>query len=386
MNFKIAPDPYEKLTLLGDAARFEPAGAQPVEEKQTASSTAKPLPCISLVSTPTGQKPVLKAMMTTACERNCFYCPFRAGRNKTERITFKPDEMAATFHTLQRAKQVDGLFLSSGIIKGSVATQDKIIDAAEILRRKYSYRGYIHLKIMPGAEYDQIRQAMRLADRVSVNLEGPTAQRLEALAPKKDYWNELILRLQWISQIRQREQLRASVVTQFVVGAVGDTDLELLQISEYLYNQLSLKRAYYSAFNPVSQTPFEHLPPASPLREFRLYQASFLLRDYGWNVEEMPFLADANLRLDMDPKQAWADEHLRHAPVELNRASRPELLRVPGLGPKAVEAILRARQHSQLTELAHLRAIGARDVEKAAPYVLFNGRRPATQLGLWAGD
>ena len=201
MEFKIAPDAYQKLSLLDDTMRFEPAGTQPQTEKEPQSQRApKPLPCISDVSTPTGKKPILKAMMTTACERNCFYCPFRAGRNQTKRVTFTPDEMAATHIKLARANIVDGLFLSSGIIKGSVTTQDKIIDTAEILRRKYGYRGYLHLKVMPGAEYDQIRRTMQLADRVSVNLEGATAQRLALLAPKKDYWGELITRLQWISQ------------------------------------------------------------------------------------------------------------------------------------------------------------------------------------------
>src|SRR5690606_30583581 len=156
-------------------------------------------------------------------------------------------------------------FLSSGIIKGSVTTQDKIIATAELLRRKYHYRGYIHLKIMPGAEYDQIRAAMRMADRVSVNLEGPTPQRLAALAPKKDYWAELFTRLKWISQIKQRDRLPTSTVTQFVVGAVGDTDLELLQVSEHLYQRMGLRRTYYSAFRPVVQTPFDGLEPTPAL-------------------------------------------------------------------------------------------------------------------------
>jgi predicted DNA-binding helix-hairpin-helix protein len=335
------------------------------------------------VSTPTGKKPVLKAMMTTACERNCFYCPFRAGRSKTRRVTFTPDEMAATFDVMQRSKVADGLFLSSGIVKGGVSAQDKIIDAAEIVRRRYGYRGYIHLKIMPGAEYDQIRRAMQLADRVSVNLEGATEERLQALAPKKDYWTELIQRLAWISRLREEEGLRASAVTQFVVGAVGETDLELLQVSDRLYNRLGLKRTYFSSFRPVSQTPFEELPPSDRKREFRLYQASFLLRDYGWDVEEMPFQADANLRLDMDPKLAWAKEHLAGAPVEINRAGRRQLLRVPGIGPKLADAILRARRRGVLTELAHLRAIGVRDLQKASPFILLNGRRPAQQLALF---
>ena len=149
-------------------------------------------------------------------------------------------------------------------------------------------------------------------------------QRLEALAPKKDYWNELFTRLQWIAQLRQQERLRASVVTQFVVGAVGDTELELLQVSEHLYRQLGLRRAYYSTFHPVAHTPFEHLPAESDRREFRLYQASFLLRDYGWELEDLPFATNANLPPEIDPKLAWAVANLREAPVVRAREMRGE--------------------------------------------------------------
>ncbi|MCC6166574.1 MAG: radical SAM protein [Caldilineaceae bacterium] len=383
MNFRSTPDTVQKLTLLGDATRFEPAGAQPQEESAAGlQRPAKPLPCISEVTTPTGKKPILKAMMTTACERNCFYCPFRAGRNQTQRLTFSPDEMAATFVNLARARLVEGIFLSSGIIKGSVTTQDQIIAAAEIIRRKYGYRGYMHLKIMPGADYEQVRRTMLLADRVSVNLEGPTAARLAALAPKKDYWGELITRLQWIGRLKRAESLRPSIVTQFVVGAVGDTDLELLQVSEQLYQQFGLRRAYYSGFNPIDGTPFDSLPPTDPLREFRLYQAGFLLRDYGWTVEDLPFQTDANLPLHQDPKRIWADAHLRQTPIEINRATRGELLRIPGIGPIAADAILQARRQGRLRELSHLRALGVRDVGKCAPYILLDGRRPALQLTL----
>ncbi|MBK8796634.1 MAG: radical SAM protein [Anaerolineales bacterium] len=378
------PDPIQKLSLLDDATRFEPAGDQPVAERAAAASRPpKPLPCISEVSTPTGKKPMLKAMMTTACERNCFYCPFRAGRSKTPRITYTPDEMAKTYDTIQRAGLVEGLFLSSGIIKGGVTTQDKILDAAEILRKHYNYRGFIHLKVMPGAEYDQVRRAMQLADRASINLEGATAERLAALAPKKDFWNELFLRLQWISELRRKEGLRASVVTQFVVGAVGDTDLELLHTSDHLYNQLGLRRTYFMAFHPVSQTPFESLTPVSQQREFRLYQASFLLRDYGWNLEDMPFLRDGNLPLDIDPKLAWAKENLTETPVEVNRADRGELLRVPGIGPKTADAIVATRRRQRIREPGHLRALGLRDVGKATPYLLLDGKMAARQMSLF---
>ena len=245
-----------------------------------------------------------RGLDTTACERNYFYCPFRAGRSKTQRVTFSPDEMAGAFKTLQRANQVGGLFLSSGIIKGSITTQDKIINTVEIIRKQYEYKGYIHLKIMPGVEYDRLYRAMQLADRVSVNLEGPTQERLSALAPKKDFQQELLSMLQLAEEIRRthpHEKL-AGTVTQFVVGAVGDTDQELLSLSNRLYRQMGLTRTYYSAFSPVEQTPFENLSPADPLREHRLYQASFLLRDYGWSVKDLTFLQDGNLRTDIDPR------------------------------------------------------------------------------------
>jgi predicted DNA-binding helix-hairpin-helix protein len=326
----------------------------------------------------------MKTMVTTACEKNCFYCPFRAGRSKTRRVTFKPDELATAFDQMQHAKVVDGLFLSSGIIKGGATTQDKIIDTVEIIRKKYAYRGYIHLKIMPGAEKDQIFRAMQLADRVSINLEGATAERLTALAPKKDFNDEIFKRLWWAGQLRKESDQRlASIVTQFVVGAVGDTDLELLSLTDNLYHQLGLKRTYYSAFNPVIDTPFENLPAVDPLREHRLYQSSFLLRDYGWDVEELPFQGVGNLRLDVDPKQAWADIHLIDSPIDVMKAERETLLRIPGIGPIGVDAIIKSRRKGQLSELIHLRQIGIKAPERSAPYILFDGRQPPQQLRLF---
>lgn len=378
MLIQRAQDPIQKLVAIGDANRFEPVGENPRSEAPARSEGLKH--CISHVTTPQGKMPVLKGMLTSACELNCHYCPFRAGRSSMRRVTFQPDELARTFDQLQRARLVEGIFLSSGIIKGGVTTQDKTIDTVEIIRRKYHYQGYVHLKIMPGAEYDQLRRAMHLADRVSINLEAPTPQRLEALAPKKDFNGQLLERLGWTHQIRQRERVRAGAVTQFVVGAVGDTDLELLGLSAQLYRQWGLRRTYYSAFNPVGETPFENLPATPALREFRLYQASFLLRDYDWDVEELPFEEQGNLRLDVDPKRAWADAHLLHAPLDVMRAARRELLRVPGIGPKGADAIIRARREGRLTDLAHLRTLGIRTAAQAAPYILLDGRRPPRQL------
>jgi predicted DNA-binding helix-hairpin-helix protein len=394
MHHQTTSDTLTRLTKMGDLTLYEPAGDQPMQERGLATQenaqsnryqSRSIAECISHVSTPQGKKPILKTMITTACERNCYYCPFRAGRGQMRRETFNPDALAGAFDTLQRSKQVDGMFLSSGIIKGSVTTQDKIIDTAEIVRKKYNYRGYLHLKIMPGIEYDQLYRLMQLADRVSVNLEGPTQERLDALAPKKDFNAELLQMLKWVHDIREAHphQKLAKPVTQFVVGAVGDTDVELLSITERLMKQWGIVRTYYSAFHPILHTPFENLPTVDPKREHRLYQASFLLRDYGWNIEEMSFGQSLNLRLDVDPKKAWADANLTEAPIEIMTASREELLRIPGFGPKAADAIVKARRTAHLTDLSQLRKLDIRAPEQASPYILLNGSRPPQQLTLF---
>jgi predicted DNA-binding helix-hairpin-helix protein len=331
--------------------------------------------------------PLLKTMLTSACERNCYYCPFRAGRNY-RRASFKSDEMARTFMDMQRAGMVDGLFLSSGILKGGASTQDKLLDTAEILRHKLGFRGYLHLKIMPGVERAQVERAMQLADRLSVNLEAPNTRRLHSLAPMKVFTEELVRPLQWIEEIRRSQPQRLgwngrwpSTVTQFVVGAVGESDLELLSTTDYLYRQLGLRRAYFSAFRPINDTPLEENDAENPWREHRLYQASFLLRDYGFDMEEMPFDDGGNLPLDHDPKMGWAHHNLLAEPVELNRADREALLRVPGIGPKGVRAILRARRQKKLRDVEDLRKIGV-VTTRLAPFVLLDGRRPARQLRL----
>ncbi len=389
MLVQSVPDTMTKLIQLGDITRYEPAGDQPLTERQQrlhAPYQSHSLSeCVTHLSTPHGKRAVLKAMMTTACERNCFYCPFRAGRSKMKRMTFSPDEMASGFDTLQKAGQVDGMFLSSGIIKGSVTTQDKIIATADLVRNRYHYQGYVHLKIMPGIEYDQLYRIMQLADRVSVNLEGPTEERLNALAPKKEFLRELLAMLRLAHTIRNDhpQQKLASTVTQFVVGAVGDTDLELLSLSSQLYREMNLTRAYYSGFSPIEQTPFENLTSTDPLREHRLYQASFLLRDYGWRVEDLAFLDSGNLRTDIDPKRAWADIHLRQQPLEIMSATRAQLLRVPGIGPKAAEAIIRARRQGRIDDIAHLRKLNIHAPEQVVPYMLLNGHAPTAQMKLF---
>lgn len=385
MFYYLIVDQFAKLRTLSKDMVLE---AESEKECQPVirGKSLPPVP-ITEVALPGGKKmKVLKTMLTTACERNCHYCPFRAGR-KMRRETFKPEEMAKTFIAVYESGAVEGLFLSSGILKGGVTTQDKLIDTADILRKKFNYRGYMHLKIMPGAEKDQVRRSMQLADRVSVNVEAANPGRLPALAPMKKFAEELLAPLKWAEEIRQMEAPRtwngrwASTSTQFVVGASGESDLELLSTSEYLYKQLKLKRTYFSAFVPIEDTPLENHPAENPWREHRLYQASFLLRDYGWSMEDLPFRQDGHLPLNKDPKTAWAEQTLLHTPIELNKASREQLMMVPGIGPKGADSILRARRHHKLMSFDDLKKLGVVS-RRAAPYVLVDGKLPAFQYRL----
>ncbi len=329
---------------------------------------------------PNGQTiKLLKTLLTSACERDCFYCPFRRGRD-FRRATFKPEEFANVFMDLNRRGIAEGTFLSSGIAGGGVRTQDKLLDAADILRNKLGFRGYLHLKIMPGAEKAQVERAMQLADRVSVNLEAPNTDRLARLAPHKQFLDELLTPLKWVEEIRRTQPAYKgwngrwpSTTTQFVVGAADESDLELLTTTAWLNKNVRLKRAYFSGFSPVADTPLENKPATDPLREHRLYQASFLLRDYGFDLEDMPFAADGFLPLHTDPKLAWAQTNLVERPIEINRADQRDLLRIPGIGPKGAAAILRARRAGRLNELSSLRKLGI-NTARLAPFVLLNGK------------
>jgi len=386
-------EPIDRLKILSCEMDLEPDDGGPssmisASVKRPKSLGNKFSESIHITSTITpGGKQIklLKTLLTSACENNCFYCPFRAGRD-FRRSTLRPDEMANVFMALCSAGIAEGLFLSSGVVDGGVHTQDKIIESAEILRNIHGYRGYIHLKLMPGVEKDQVEQAMKLANRVSINLEAPDTIHLGMLAPRKTFFDELLQPLQWVDEIRKTKPSHLgwnrhwpSTTTQFVVGVVGESDRDLLVTTEYLNKHLSLARAYYSAFRPIKDTPFENREPGSPCREHRLYQASFLLRDYEFEVDELPFNSYGSLPDSVDPKTAWARLHLRECPLEINLATRSELIRIPGIGPKGAQSILIARRNRRLRQMDDLRRIGV-DPSSSAPYILLDGKRPAQQL------
>lgn len=333
--------------------------------------------------------PLLKTMQTSVCERDCNYCCFRSGRD-TPRASLTPDELASAIVKLSQAGIAKGVFLSSGITGGGIRTQDRIIQTAEILRGKYRYREYIHLKIMPGAEKDQIFRAMQLADRVSINLEGPDEESLNKLAPHKVFFQELLEPLRLIEEIRTNnpphlawKNTWPSSCTQFVVGAVGETDLGLLQTTANIQSNFKIARAYYSNFSPVINTPFENLPQPNPWRQHRLYQAFYLLRDYQFDLEELPFQKSGNLSLQKDPKLSWAESHLVGRPVEINKAEYHELIKIPGVGPISARKICKERRYGKIRDISILRKMGV-PVTRAAQFILLDGRQPAHQPDLFS--
>ena len=331
--------------------------------------------------------PLLKTMQTSVCERDCNYCCFRSGRD-TQRVSLTPDELAKAVVKLSEANIAQGVFLSSGIAGGGVKTQDRIIATAEILRHKYHYRHYIHLKIMPGAEEDQIFRAMQLADRVSINLEAPNEACLQKLAPHKVFFEELLEPIKIIENIRKYNSPRSawkgtwpSSCTQFVVGAVGESDLDLLHTTNQLQSTYHITRAYFSGFSPVINTPFENLPPLNTWRKNRLYQAFYLLRDYQFSVEDIQFDPIGNLALEKDPKLTWAEANLLYHPIEINTAGYQQLIKIPGIGSITANKILANRSFSKIRDLQTLQKLGA-SVKRASRFILLDGHQPYYQLEL----
>ena len=370
----------DTLALLGRAAAFdvEAAGAQ-----SHCFRGRREEDWVSYAIGYRGQRvPLLKVLQTSRCQKNCNYCSQRVGRD-VARGTMGPDELAHAYDRMERRRVVQGLFLSSGIWGNANRCMERMVATVELLRKRYQFRGYVHMKILPGAQDAAIRSALQLADRVSLNLEAPNSRRIAALSSSKDFQRELLQPLLRAHRLRQSVGRSVTLATQFVVGASDETDRELINSVGWLYRHINLHRAYYSAFRPIRNTPLENHRATPAWREHRLYQADFLLRDYGFQADEMVFGEDGLLPRESDPKLAWALAHPERFPIEVNLASRRELLRIPGLGPTTADRIVERRQGGRLREMGHL-GMSQALARRAAPYVLLDGHRPSYQMPLWS--
>ncbi len=353
---------FERLGALVDAAHDDKCSEKSFSLRQF----------VHMAQTPRGACPILKVAMTSACENNCYYCALRRDRD-ARRTRITPDEMAQAFMELHRKGVVEGIFLTSGVRGGPVRSMDEILATGELLRKKYGFRGYLHLKIMPGADEAQIEAACRLADRVSVNLEAPNPERLSRLSPDKSFREQLGQAIRDMKRIIERTGAKAGQTTQMVVGAAGESDREILGTTEKLYRLFGLKRVYYSPFRPVPETPLEDLPPENPRRTARLYQADFLLRDYGFSADDIPMDEQGRIPAGADPKMVWARNHPDRFPIDLAKADYHELLLVPGIGPKTAKKILKYRARNGISA-ADLRGLGV-IMRRAGDFITINGKK-----------
>jgi putative DNA modification/repair radical SAM protein len=378
----------QKLRILADAAKYDVSCSSSGAPKRAAgakgmgSTTASGI-CHSY--TPDGRcVSLLKILLTNYCLFDCAYCINRRSSN-VPRARFSVEEVVSLTIAFYKRNYIEGLFLSSGIVRNADHTMEEMMRVARSLRRDYGFAGYIHLKTIPEASPWLIEQAGLWADRLSINLELPTRESLAALAPEKDDGTIQHAMGQMHERIAEaREEKRhfapAGQSTQVIVGADATTDEGVLRASDRLYRRYGMKRVYYSAFSPIPEASRVLPLKAPPLqRENRLYQADWLLRFYGFSVEEISAGGDAGmLDLAIDPKLAWALRHRDRFPLDVNTADREALLRVPGLGTRAVDKIITARRHGRL-RLADLGRLTS-SLKRARPFIVTDDHSPARLL------
>jgi predicted DNA-binding helix-hairpin-helix protein len=367
------------------------------------SGALRPLNIRELRVAGKGKLSLMRILMTNACSFNCHYCPMRRDR-AMPRTLLKPEELVRIFLDAFHRGWCSGLFITTGIPGRPVKVMDDLVQVMELLREKHRFTGYVHVKMVPGGQPAQIERLTALASRVSLNLEAPCGSSLAQIAPEKSLETSLAS-LEQARRVVSRERgerrdgkpgdpLRpggaSGMTMQFVVGATPDSDRTLLGKVTELYARGGIHHAHFSAFRPIRDTPLENAPETPVLRENRLYQADYLVRQYGFGANEVVFDERGNLPLGNDPKTSWALAHPERFPVEVKTASYEELVRVPGIGPGTARRIVAERAATVLRGLADLRKLGA-VTTRAAGFLTLGGRRLQTvrwteQLGFWGPD
>jgi predicted DNA-binding helix-hairpin-helix protein len=367
----------EKLSLLSRDSQYDLACAcAPRDDEHRRRS--KDDKWIYPVVLPNGGTTYLfKTLLSNECANNCKYCPLRAGSG-IRRCSLDPEELTKTFLSYYKARRVSGLFLTSGMTNSPDATMERINRSALLLRRM-QFKGYIHLKIIPGASQGAIRQSVALAIAVSLNIETPGENNFKHLSTTKNYLRDIIRPIEFISRLTQKGSYynRVKHTTQFVVGASRETDQEILDTSWHLYKELGIDRIYFSAYQRGAGSPDlpgEHSTASNGellMREHRLYQVDWLIRKYGFKADEIPLETGGNLSLTMDPKEMWARRHPEFFPVNINKDEKDRLLRVPGLGHVMVERILSLRKEG--TKIRALENLAKKNkiIKKAEAYLTF---------------
>jgi predicted DNA-binding helix-hairpin-helix protein len=370
-----------RVTLLSESGDRDWTSSAPLRAGE-AARPGDPVGITSVRHPGHGVTRLMRVMQTNACSLSCGYCPTFCG-GRVRRTYLEPEEVTRVFMDTHRRGLTDGLFLTSGVPGRPSRMTDRMLATLDLLRRREGFRGYIHLKLLPGAEPAQVESAVRLASRVSINLEAPGDSYVRALAPEKDFAGDLLPKLELAGRLalarRREDPAEAAAVgptTQFVVGAAGEQDREILGLVARLERRRLLHHAHFSAFQPVVGTPLEGRRSTPAARELRLYQAEHLLRQYGFEYDELVFALDGNLPLDDDPKTAWAEAHPERFPIDVTRAPYETLVRVPGIGPATARALVATRRGCVIRWSGDLQAAGV-DVSRAGWFLMLHGRRLA---------
>lgn len=363
----------DKLQILGPAAEYDTCN-DCESRKFSPPDKTSPWRYIYHASLPNGGFiSLFKVLMTNSCINDCAYCINQKGRDY-RRTSFQPEELVKLFLGLRQKRLVHGLFLSSGIAISPSRTMESMLKTVQILRYQHKFKGYIHLKILPGVSHQYVEAACKMATRVSVNMEVPNAKYMSALSGKKNLHRDIMEPMKWVKKLTatNKNLAPAGQTTQFVVGAAGESDSDLLHTTAELYRDMKLNRVYFSAFRPISNSQLEGLDPTPPIRQTRLYQADWLLRDYGFTPQEMDIALgkEGNLSLTKDPKMVIALKQPKLFPIDLDRASYYELIRVPGIGPTSAKRIIQTRMNHSIVSLEQVRKMGA-VTKHAAPFIWF---------------
>lgn len=364
----IKMDKLRKTQILSDSAQFDLCDSKNKQKKSQVN-----LPGIYPATGANGCTiPLFKTLLTNKCNNDCKYCINCSKRNFT-RLELSPRELSGVFLNYYNKAYVNGLFLSSGVNHSIDETMENLIDTCNILRKDYGYQDYIHLKIIPGASKDQIKRAMELADRVSINIEAASPSGLAELSSTKDYNKDILKRLYWINKIAKRNKnlCPSGATTQLIVGANNETDDEILKRMESIYKKTDLRRTYFSGFIPINGTELEKNKECNLKRTNQLYHADALLNDYHFKTKEMAFDEDGNLSLDEDPK-ILAAKKMEIFPLEINKANYHDLIRVPGIGTKSAREIINIRRKKPFNNLDDLKRLGV-VTKRAEPYIKLEG-------------
>ena len=363
----------EKLIILSDSAKYDASCSSSGSSRKNDNgvgnasysgichSFASDGRCISL----------LKILMTNSCIFDCKYCINRRSNN-IKRAIFTPEEICTITINFYKRNYIEGLFLSSGIIKSPDYTMEKLIETIYLLRNKYHFNGYIHAKAIPGASDYLLKKLGKLVDRLSANIELPSNNSLKLLAPDKNV-DKIDKIMNTVKENKSRYFVPAGQSTQMIIGASRETDLDILGKSEHLYIKYDLKRVFYSAYIPVNSDkllPSIKMPPL--VRENRLYQADWLLRFYGYKVDNLLDRNNPNFNILLDPKADWALRHFDEYPKEINKASYYDLLKIPGIGPKSAKKIINARKVFKI-EFNDLKKMNV-SIKRAMYFITCNGK------------